>query len=134
MVTLFKKGSNCLPNNRSVSFEVLSTCYQLINVNCWSKWINCQRVSTANAFQKSGATNLHCIFHSKAHFRCRGKAYIGMYSNTSNLHSNLSLSKSDCKRKAVRNEEHGQLVQNLVITVKRLVKIGDVKSRFCCTY
>ena len=62
------------------------------------------------------------------------KSLLGMYSKTSNLHSNLSLLKSDCKRKAVRNEEHGQLVQNLVIIVKRLVKTGDVKSRFCCTY
>ena len=78
MVTLLKKGRNCLPNNRSVSFEALSTCYQRINVNCWSKWINCQRVSTAHAFRKSG---IHCttyivFFRSKAHFRCRGKAYL----------------------------------------------------------
>ena len=80
------------------------------------------------------AYNLHCIFSFKGTFSVQRKSVLGMYSKTSNLHSNLSLLKSDCKRKAVGKEEHGQLVQNLIINVKRLVKIGDVKSRFCCTY
>lgn len=76
------------------------------------------------------AYNLHCIFSFKGTFSVQRKSLLGMYSKTSNLHSNLSLLKSDCKR----NKEHDQLVQNLVINVKRLMKGGDVKSKFYCTY
>ena len=76
------------------------------------------------------AYNLHCIFSFKGTFSVQRKSLLGMYSKTSNIHSNLSLLKSDCKR----NKEHDQLVQNLVINVKRLMKGGDVKSKFYCTY